>query len=162
MTEQSLEHRLKLVEDELAIQKLMNVYCRRADAFQWESWAETFTEDSLFDFEGGFGTMRGRAEILEKCKGAMDHVYSSFIHYIVNVDVEVDGGDTATGTGNIVFAALTDDARPTAYYLSGGRYKWQFARTADGWRIAHTVLRFIWNNGADEDAVFIPDEKAAA
>lgn len=162
MTEQNIEHRLKLVEDELAIQKLMNTYCKRADAFDWIGWAETFTEDSIFEFDGGFGTMRGKAEILEKCRGSMDHVYSSFIHYIVSVDVDVDGSDTAVGTGNIIFAALTDDEKPTAYYLSGGRYKWTFKRTVEGWRIAQTKLRFIWNNGNDQDAVFVPDDEKAA
>ncbi|WP_197277035.1 nuclear transport factor 2 family protein [Sphingomonas profundi] len=162
MTEQSLEQRIKLIEDELAVQKLMKTYCKRADAFDWVGWAECFTEDSLFEFHGGFGTMNGKADILEKCRGSMDHVYSSFIHYIVDIDVDVDGSDRATGTGNIIFAALTDDDKPTDYLLQGGRYKWEFARTADGWRIARTLLRFIWNNGADADSVFVPDDEKAA
>lgn len=160
MTDTTLEARIQRIEDELAIRKLMNLYCKRADAFEWDNWAETFTEDSEFEFEGGFGTMQGKQTILETCRGAMDHVYDDFIHYIVNVDADIDG-DTATGTGNIIFAALTDETRPTNVLLQGGRYKWTFKRTEAGWRIARTKLRFIWNNGGDEDAVFVPEEDKA-
>lgn len=154
MSNATLEQRIQLIEDELALKKLMNTYQRRADEFNWAEWAETFTEDSLFEFEGGFGRMEGKQFIHDTCKAAMDPIYDDFQHYMVNLDFEIDGSDIATGTGNIIFVALTDSSKPTEIYMAGGRYRWKFARTTDGWRIKHTMLQWVWNNGQDADGVF--------
>ena len=162
MADATLEHRIKLLEDESALRKLINVYHKRADAFQWEAWAETFTEDSVFIFAGNFGTMRGRKQILEVCKGQMDHVYKIHHHIMVNLDFEVDGSDEATGTGNLIFTGMADAGTPTKYYQSGGRYRRTFRRTPEGWRIARTNLDFLWKNGADAENVFVDREKTAA
>jgi hypothetical protein len=149
-----LEHRIRLIEDELAIKRLIDRYGRRADDFDWLGWSETLTEDSVFDFEGGFGLMRGRQQILEVCRDSMDPIYDDFIPYMLNILVDVDGSDIATGTGNIIFLALTDKDKPEQFLATGGRYRWEFRRTSIGWQIARTHLQFIWNNGADNDQVF--------
>lgn len=153
MVEQSIEERLQILEDKQALAEHMNHYCKTADRFDWADWAETFTEDSLFEFVGGFGDMRGRQTIHDTCKGSMDHVYDVMQHIMSNLDFEVDG-DTATGTGNLIFTGIMDTSKPTEYYMSGGRYRWNFTRTEAGWKIARTRLEFIWNNGGDKDAVF--------
>lgn len=145
---------LDKLEIESEIRKLMNFYSKISDAFKWEEWSECFTEDSLFDFPTGFGTLNGRKEILEVCKGNMDHVYSVMQHYIVNVDVDVISKDKATGTGNLIFVGIPNENKPTEYYQSGGRYSWEFKKTPEGWLIAHTVLNFLWNNGQDVSSVF--------
>lgn len=157
MAEMTVEQRLKLLEDKQALAEHMNLYCKTADRFDWAAWADTFTEDSLFEFVGGFGDMRGRQVIHDTCKGNMDHVYDVMQHMMSNLDFEVDG-DNATGTGNLIFTGIMDAAMPTEYYMSGGRYQWTYRRTDAGWKIARTKLEFIWNNGGDKDAVF--QEKA--
>jgi len=161
MPDLSVEERLKRLEDEAGLKKLINTYHKRADAFDWAGWAETFTEDAVFLLPNSFGTLRGRQTIHDVCKGNMDHVYDVFQHIMINLDFEVDGSDTATGTANLIFTGLVDRAAQTKYYQSGGRYKWTFKRTPQGWRIAHAWLEFIWNNGADADQVFKPAEEAA-
>lgn len=142
------------LRDNLLLEKLINNYHWRADQFDWAGWADSFTEDSVFEFVGGFGVMTGKQQIHDTCKGNMDHVYEIMQHVMVNLDFEITGADTATGHGNLVFSALPDASRPTRYYQSGGRYEWRFRRTPQGWKIAHTRLQFLWNNGADQDAVF--------
>lgn len=156
------EQRLAVLEDKQALAELINAYGKVADRFDWEGWAEgAFTEDSEFVFVGGFGVMRGRNEILEVCKGSMDPFYDVMQHILVNLDFEVDG-DTATGTSNLIFTAIFDKDKPTDYYQAGGRYQWGFVRTEQGWRIAHTRLEFLWNNGADENSVFEQKTEVAA
>lgn len=162
MTTESLETRIARIEDLRAITTLMNTYCARADAFDWVGWALTFTDDSVFEFPGAFGTMRGRDEIRETCKGLMDPVYDVMQHLMSNFEFELTGPDSAIGHGNLVFTGIADPAKQNQYFMSGGRYDWKFERTADGWRIAHTRLDFIWNNGADEDQVFADREAAQA
>ena len=157
-----LEKRIRLIEDELALKKLINTYHKRADAFDWVGWSETLTEDSLFEFVGGFGNMSGRRMIHDICKAQMDPVYDDFQHYMVNLDFEIDGSDTATGTGNIIFVAVEGGAKPTEIYMAGGRYNWKFVRTSDGWRIKQTLLQWVWNNGQDKAGVFTPVTESAA
>ncbi len=161
MNSENYERRLQRIEHERALDKLINTYHKRADAFDWVGWAECFTEDAVFEFAGGFGVMRGRQDIHDKCKGQMDHVYRVMQHIMINLDFEVSG-ERATGTGNLIFVGVTDPQKATDFYMSGGRYRWQFALTKDGWKIAAAFLEFIWNNGADAAAVFVPDAQSHA
>lgn len=153
MKEASLEQRIQRIEDELALNKLINTYHKRADAFDWAGWADTFVDDAVFEFDTGFGLMEGKQMIHDTCKAAMDHVYEDQQHIMINLDFDIDG-DSATGTGNLIFAATTDASNPVDHYMAGGRYRWKFQRTAQGWRIKHTNLQWLWNNGADKDSVF--------
>jgi|SRR5690606_12862510 len=155
MSISDLESRIQRLEDESALTKLINTYTILPDAFRWVEWADLFTDDAEFRLENSFGVLKGKQEIHDVCKGNMDHVYDDQQHYIVNVDVTING-DTATGTANLVFIGLPDKNDPVTHFMGGGRYAWKFRRTADGWRISDASLRFIWNNGVDEDGVFVP------
>lgn len=161
MSSENYESRLQRIEDERALEKLINTYHKHADVFDWIGWADCFTESAVFEFTGGFGVMRGRKDIHDKCKGAMDHVYEVQQHIMVNLDFATTA-DGATGTGNLIFVGIADKNNPANFYMAGGRYKWTFARSADGWKIAEAFLEFIWNNGADADAVFVAAENKNA
>lgn len=160
MTNQSLEARIQLIEDRRAIEHLVNEYHKRADAFDWAGWSETIAEDGVLDFPTGFGKMSGRKNIHDTCKASMDHVYEVMQHVIVNLDIEVNG-DTATGTANLLFTGIMKASDPTKYYQCGGRYKFNFQRTPQGWLIGRYFLEFIWNNGGDADSVFEHKDTAA-
>jgi hypothetical protein len=111
-----------------------------------------FTEDAVFTIPGAFGILTGRKEIHDVSKAALAALYQTTQHYIVNLDFEIDG-DSATGSGDLIYCALPDAGQPTGYYLTGGRYRWTFARTPAGWRIATASLNFLWNNGAGNGSV---------
>lgn len=149
----------RTIADRLALEKLINVYHKAADAFDWRGWSETFTEDAVFEVRGGFGEMRGRAEIHDRPKAAMDAVYAHMQHIIVNADFEIEG-DVAGGTANLVYIGVFDAGRPHEYYMAGGRYSWRFVRRPEGWRIARGLLEFLWNNGIDPRG-FAPAGKGA-
>ena len=134
--------------------KLIATYHQRADAFDWEGWAETFVEDAEFTFEHGFGLMKGKQGILDICKSSMDPYYDLMQHIMINLDFELTGPDTATGKANLIFTATFDETKRDQYYQAGGIYRWTFRKAADGWRIASAYLDFIWNKGNDSDAVF--------
>ena len=142
------------LDDQLALQKLINRYHWCADQFDWRAWADCFTPDAEFDFAAEFGTMCGRDQIHDICKGNMDHVYEAMQPVRVNLDFEITGADTAVGHGNLIFTAIPERARPEQNFQSGGRYNWEFARTADGWRIAKARLEFIWKRGDNVGDVF--------
>ena len=142
------------LQDYVLLEKLINDYHWRADQFDWVGWANSFTDDAVFELPSTFGKLCSRQEIHDVCKGNMDHVYSTMQHVIVNLDFDVTGPDTATGHGNLLFTAVPDAAKLHQYYQAGGRYLWNFRRTASGWRICHARLDFLWNNGGDQAAVF--------
>lgn len=154
MSDPDLSSRLDRIEELAALEKLIHTYHWNADHFDWKAWSECFTEDATFELPDTFGTMRGRREIHDTCKGNMDAVYDAMQHVMVNLDFELTGPATATGHGNLVFTAVPDRKRPDRCFRSGGRYTWSFAKTPEGWRIADATLEFIWNNGGDTDAVF--------
>ncbi len=149
-----LETRLKKHEDIQALTRLINSYHQTADRFDWDGWAEHFTDDATFYFEHGFGEMTGRDGIKEICKSSMDPFYDLMQHIMVNLDFEMTGPDTAKGRANLIFTAIFDGEKRDNYYQAGGIYRWDFARTDDGWRIANAYLDFVWNNGNDTDGVF--------
>ncbi|MDA0820849.1 MAG: nuclear transport factor 2 family protein [Proteobacteria bacterium] len=155
-----IEKRLQHFEDQLALNKLINSYHWRADHFEWQQWSNCFTEDAEFDFTGEFGTMCGRSNIHDICKGNMDHVYGAMQHVIVNLDFEVTGENSAVGHGNLIFTALPDPAQQHLNFQSGGRYNWEFKRTSEGWRISKARLDFIWTRGENVGAVFSEPQAA--
>jgi len=159
MVDPDLSSRLDRIEQLAALEKLINTYHWRADHFEWRAWADCFAEDATFNLPDTFGQMKGRQEIHDVCKGNMDHVYDIMQHVMVNLDFELTDADTATGTGNLIFTGVPDKNRPDQLYRSGGRYRWTFRKTAEGWRIADATLVFLWNSGEDADSVFSNDVK---
>lgn len=155
MTGPDFEARLRHLEDKRALERLILDYLQRADARQWRAWLETFTPAANFDLPNSFGLMRGQQEIYDTCVGKMEGTWAETQHMIVNTDFDIDG-DHATGTANICFAGVPAGGAPADVYTMGGRYRWRFVRTADGWKIDDAWEEFIWNNGAGPKAVFDP------
>lgn len=156
-----LESRLQLLEDELALRRLINAYTKRGDAFDWKGWADLFTENAVFTVPGAFGALRGRQEIHDIPKSRLDGVFAATQHYILNLDFDVNG-DSAEGTGYLIYTAVTDKNKPSEFYMSGGHYKWTFTRTRAGWLIAKAHLDFLWNNSSGTDSVFVASNSTAA
>jgi len=154
MSGEDLAKRLDRLEQLQALEKLINTYHWRADHFDWVGWADCFTEDAVFDLPNSFGLLKGRKNIHDSCKGNMDHVYDEMQHVMVNLDFELTGPDTAEGHGNLIFTGIADRDKPDEAYTGGGRYIWKFKKTTAGWRISEAMLQFLWNTGADSEAVF--------
>ena len=125
----NLEQRLSAIEDELALRRLIHRYHQTSDALDWAGWSETFSKDAVF--ENQFGPQHGRPEIHDLCKKRFGKAFQAFQHIIVNLDFDIVG-DSATGSGNLLFAGVRNKEEPDKYYLAGGRYAWTFRREADG------------------------------
>ncbi|MCB2044894.1 MAG: nuclear transport factor 2 family protein [Novosphingobium sp.] len=145
---------LERLENIHALTRLINSYHQTADRFDWDGWAEHFTDDATFYFEHGFGEMTGREGIKEICKSSMDPFYDLMQHIMVNLDFEITGPATATGRANLIFTAVFDTEKRDNFYQAGGIYRWDFSKTDKGWLIANAYLDFVWNNGNDTDGVF--------
>ena len=145
----NIEERIGVLEDNLALTRLLNGYHLTLDRLDWDAWIEVFTADAEVNFIGGYGTMKGKAEIFERSTAAMRGAHERLQHVMLNLDFDIDC-DAAQGTGDLLFAAIPKAAVPTRYFTAGGRYSWRFQRTPAGWRIAAMTLEFIWTNDVVE------------
>jgi hypothetical protein len=115
-----------VTEDRDDILQLLYRYNHTIDTGDAEGWADTWTEDGVFD--AGGSVLRGRAELVGFASGV-----SGVRHVVMNPLVEITG----------------DRARVRAYLmlLMGGAigmvgvYEDDVVRTSDGWRFAARVFR---------------------
>jgi uncharacterized protein (TIGR02246 family) len=145
----AIELRLRAVEDELALKRLVNNYMSIADRQDWKGWSELFTESGIFDVPGTGQALNGRSEIHEVTRERLAGAFQSTQHYISNLNVEING-DTASAMGDLIFVAVADRNKPERHLLLGGRYKWSFARVGDQWQVARAGCEFVWNNQPGE------------
>jgi hypothetical protein len=100
-----------------------------------EEWAETFTEDGVF--ESIEGTYRGREELVAFARThAADTRYNTGQHWVTNFAIEGEG-DRAEMFSNLQLVAPEPGSAPVRYYVrSVGWYRDSLVRTAQGWRFA--------------------------
>jgi hypothetical protein len=146
MTE-SLEARVRRLEDHEAIRDTWCDYIVNLDSGNWPAFGEVFTQDATVEIIGisdeRDGTFEGRAAIVDW--------YSSLLGVTPR-----PGSEWVNGAhhGNSMKITLDgDEATTFAYYFvpgvdqSFGTYQHRMRRTADGWRIAHlrVVIRYHVN-----------------
>ena len=147
-----LQKRLQILEDKEALSTLLNRYCNIADAKDWEGYADTYVpEGAVMTFES-WGDIVGKKAIAKAASA--EQVFEGLQHTMTNMQFEVDGSDTATGTAYLWFCATPETNKPEINYAFGGPYKFDFARTSQGWRISRMRLRKIWAQGKDTRGVF--------
>lgn len=137
----SVVARLQLLEDIEALRGLVNDYARTADAPNWDAWQQLWTEDAVFSY-GPYGDIEGAKAIREACE-AGNAALQRQMHYLTNVQFKVDG-DTATGEGYLLHVGIPRTDRPREHADFGTPYRWEFARTADGWKISAETLDVVW------------------
>jgi len=128
-----IEARLRRMEDEAAIQRLLIEYGRALDARDFAAYSALFTTDGTFD--GAMGAYKGQKEIqasMEKIftdaaadipKGQNFHVMSNFI---INV-----AGNRATASSRFVFYKL-EGSKPVANVA--GTYEDELVRVGGVWK----------------------------
>lgn len=146
-----LQERLQILEDKDALAALLNRYCNIADAKDWEGYADCYIDDAVMTFES-WGDTVGKKAIAEAA--SVEQPFEGLQHSMTNMQFQVNGSDQATGTAYLWFCATPETAKPEVNYAFGGPYKFQFARTNEGWRISRMRLRKNWAQGKDTKGIF--------
>ena len=131
----SVEARLKQLEDKEQITQLLIDYGRHLDGRDLAAYASLFATDG--EWVGGFGTVKGRAEIksfMEKSLGTGPNRNNSF-HIMSNFTITVKG-DTATAWSRWTF--VTPGANG-ATIAQAGRYDDTFVRENGAWKFKKRV-----------------------
>ena len=131
----SLESRLKQLEDKEQIAQVLIDYGRHLDSRDLAAYAALFATDG--DWVGGFGTVKGRANIqafMEKSlgtgpnRGGSYHIMSNFVIAIT--------GDTATAWSRWTFVTPGERGATIA---QAGRYDDTFVRENGVWKFKRRV-----------------------
>ena len=131
----SVETRLRVLEDKEQITQLLVDYGRHLDSRDLAAYASLFATDG--EWVGGFGTVKGRAEIqafVEKSLGTGPNRNNSF-HIMSNFVITVKG-DTATAWSRWTF--VTPGANG-ATIAQAGRYDDTFVRENGAWKFKKRV-----------------------
>lgn len=141
---ESVEDRLRRVEDELEIIRLISAYGPAVDSGDSARVAALWTEDGVYDTQSA--VWRGREEIAGMVKG--DHhqqLIADGAAHVLGVHHVVVEGDRAVATGySRVFRHSAQGFE--TWRVAANR--WELVRTPDGWRAAYRTNRLI--DGAEE------------
>ena len=134
---EALERRVRALEDELAVTRVITAYGPAADSGDAAAAAALWTEDGVYDAEGP-GRLEGRGAIEAMLLGAgHQSLVPGCAHTNGPVVVRVDG-DTAVAVGySRVYT--TDDGRHRLWRVAANR--WELVRTDAGWRVQRRVNR---------------------
>ena len=128
------------VEDQLEIRALLARYARGVDTKDWETYRSVFTEDAHIDYSSAGAIVGGRDEVIDWFAANFGVIPWS-MHYITNVEAEVDG-DTATVRA--MFYNPMQLPGVDGQSACGGYYHHELVRTGDGWRSRSLREENIW------------------
>ena len=135
---QSLESRIRRLEDIEAIKQLKARYCALCDdGYDADQLTDLFTEDALWH-GGSLGVARGREKIRKFFQNT-PAVMPFAVHMVMNPVIEVDG-DTATGRWYLFQAATLKavengaDKRVDGALWGSARYDEEYVRVDGEWK----------------------------
>lgn len=139
--------------DDAALRNLIARYAYRADAGDLDGFAALFTEDGSWTREntppagaGGSGlpaeTVRGAAALKAMIQASIvERFRRRFRHQMTDLLIEPGTGpDEALGQSRALISNWRDGPGQMAMCAA---YRWQFRRTAEGWRIASASVRVL-------------------
>ncbi|MFF0456883.1 nuclear transport factor 2 family protein [Nocardia africana] len=131
--------RLRRVEDELAIMRLIASYGPLVDAGEAEATAELWCPDGEYDVEGW--RMRGRAEVRAMVNSPAHQglITSGSAHFQGPARIDIDGDEALA-----VFESLLVHRESEGYeVLRASVHRLELRRESGGWRIARRTGRLL-------------------
>jgi ketosteroid isomerase-like protein len=135
----ALEERVKLLEDQLAIHRLINSWGPAVDTGNADAAAALFSDDAILESDLSYliGPAAIAAMVLGEGHQSLIRGGSAHIPAFPIVDVD---GDRATATGYTRVYRHTDDGYEV-WRLSANH--WEFRRLPEGWRVTRRTNHVI-------------------
>jgi uncharacterized protein (TIGR02246 family) len=136
-TKPTVEERLRVLEDREEIRTLLLEYGRTLDARDLTAYSELFAKDG--EWIGGFGSVKGRAELLkfmEKNVGTAPNTGKTY-HLLTNFLIEVHG-NRATAHSRWSDVVGTAEKKPVLEH--SGRYEDDLIREDGRWKFQKRVV----------------------
>ena len=123
------------MDDITAISQLKYRYLRTLDTKDWDAFRECFLPDATGDYNGL--EFQDRKALVTYMRENLGEGFLT-MHQVHHPEIEVDG-DTATARwylqDKVIVPAFSFMLEGAAFYSD------RYARTPDGWRVAHTGYR---------------------
>lgn len=150
--------RLQQLMDEKEIIDVMNAYTTALDTRNWDMLASTMAPDGSADFGNlaGVGILDSPQALVDLCRRSLQDLRATQ-HLQGNYAVEVDG-DTATASCYLQASHFADGLPGGDAFIVYAKYRDDFVRTPDGWKIKLRHLDTISASGN----MNLFDEAAAA
>jgi len=128
-------------DDIQALTNLKSRYCRFLDTKDFAAMCALMTDDVTVTYGGGAITLEGRGAVQAYMDKALADEGILTSHLVSNPELEVDG-DAATGRWALVDTVIIEAA---GIVIRGASlYEDRYVRTPDGWRIAHTGYKRLF------------------
>jgi uncharacterized protein (TIGR02246 family) len=155
----SLEQRLRKVEDQLAIQRVLVEYSARQDAKDYAGYAALFAREG--EWVNGRNVYKGREAILKMLidlygTPPAGYVNTESFHISSNPQIDVQG-DRATARSRHLLVMRGPNGEPTP--MLAGRYEDEFIREDGKWKILRRVDTPVMPT-SEEWSKFIRERKA--
>ncbi|WP_405097429.1 nuclear transport factor 2 family protein [Micromonospora sp. NBC_01412] len=135
----ALERRVRELEDRLALLQILASYGPGVDSGAATATAELWTEDGTYDTD--LVTMAGRTAIADMVTSDRHHQLiedgSAHLQGIPHIQVT---GDTAVVTAYSQLVLRNRDSDSYRIWRTGVN-RWEFIRTAEGWKATHRINR---------------------
>ncbi len=139
MAVQSADARIRQLEDQLAIQRILVEYAARIDAQDFDGYADLFAREG--EWRNGATVRKGRAEIKDLLVGLFGNPPEGFVnmesyHLVSNPQVDVQG-DRATARSRHLLIMRDEGGSPVPELT--GLYEDEFIREDGEWKILRRV-----------------------
>jgi SnoaL-like domain len=140
-----LQVRLRRVEDELAIRRLVNSYGPAADAGLTSFAASVWLEDGVYDWDAAGESLDGSAAVDRMLQGENHQglIAHGVAHFAGPLLVDLDG-DRATAL-NYSLIMRRDEDHFYLWRVSAAR--WDLERTGSSWRVRQRTNRLMDGSG---------------
>ena len=151
MTTQTLENRIRAIEDRLEILNLIASHPPSADSGTDSFTRRVYMEDGVIDLGGGKGaTGNEKIAAMVKEPGHQAAIAGGLAHFAGLPRIEIDG-DRAVVTSYLQIITPHPTAEPHEVPNHGvtkgfrihrvGANRWELVRTSEGWKIQRRTLR---------------------
>ena len=146
-----LEARLRNVEDELAIRRVILSYGPAADAGETARAGVLWADDGEYDWDPGQAALQGPDAVdrMLQGKGHQSLIGEGVAHFAGPPLIELDG-DRATAL-SYSFVLRRDAEQQRAYVWRLGAARWEFVRVDGAWHIHRRTHRQLDETGAGRE-----------
>lgn len=137
----ALAARVQLLEDQLALMRMISSYGPAVDSGESAAVAGLWTEDGVYDVDTGCLRGHGEIEAMVQSKAHQSYIHGGSGHLVGPPHIDVDG-DTAVATCHSQLV-LHDQETRTYRVARITANRWEFARIDGQWKVTLRTNRIL-------------------